>query len=1725
MAATATVFYFGDQSVEPHVSLIDLVREIPNSNLLGAFLRSSFDELLSAVASLSPKHRQLFQGRDFAQLADHVQVHEIRHAAISSVLSCVAQLGWLLIHRERNVEAWLHEARAVVGICTGNLAALAAVVAISDSDILRLGPVMVSISLRLGIEVSRRSYALEASSESWSIGVSGVAMKTIEEELRQFNDSRIIPGLKRVYVSAYSASSVTLSGPPTLLQAFISSGTLRAARKLPLPIYGAYHAEHLPLPDLDYIMGDSPLLERPVQATGSILHPKTTQPQPFRELLQLVLQDVLQQPLDLDNIIRYISRDTADHDVHLTSIGPARMSSLERALQPSHVSRLGSRQLQSPQSNLPLLDNSDSIAVVGMAGRFPGAESVDELWKTLVEGKDQHRLIPIDRFDVMSHVDKTGKVKNTSLTPYGCFYDGVGNFDIALFKMSPREAAQTDPMQRLMLLTAYEALESAGYYDTGDSDSRPKNGTFYGVAGDDYRQVNSSQDVDINYITGGTRAFGPGRVSYYFGWEGPSMSVDTACSASAVAMHQAIMSLRLRDCDVALSGGANLLTCSDMFAGLSRARFVNTTGPCKTFDESADGYCRADGFATVVFKRFGDAIRDKDNILGVIRSVETNHAGTAISLTHPEAETQIALFRSVLSAAGMTIDEIDHIELHGTGTQAGDLAESTTVAGLLSRPRPRDRPLTISSVKPNVGHSEAASGVTSLIKGLLMLQHQIIPQHIGIKTRINPKLPAFEELGIVVPRENMCYPAPATDGKRRMLVNNFNATGGMTAMLLEEHKASPIYASDTRTHHPIAISAATVTALSSILTRLLEYLQVNPAINLSHLSYTLTARRLHHKHRFACVVQSLYELILRLKAELAAPKAMQGEKPFSVFVFTGQTSALPRAKALFDTNATFRSHIRHSDQLCREMGLPSFIDVITGAREGSTCVQLHLALVALEVALASLFQSWGIQPDAIIGHSLGEYAALCICNVLSLADTLWLVGKRGLLLESACESNEYSMAVVATPAAAAAKLLRTFPRCEIACYNSPQQTVFSGKDADVDSLLSHLVSINIKATKLHTSYGFHSSQMDSILKDYRQVVQGISFQRPTVTFISTLLGDVVRDESKLCVDYLCRQTREPVRFEDALYKVETLLESGQKALWIELGPVPACLPMISSTLHAKPSALTAGLDPKQPNWATVSKVLSIYYTSNGSVRWDEYHREYLNCLQLLQLPSYPFDLKRYWIQYDGDWMIRKNQKPVGETTTALLTVKLESTTLHRIESDSTERGVRKLAFSTKLAHGGLEDLFQYTKIGGTPMCPSSILVDMAMAAASHLYKKSGGAYKTMGVLDLEFPYGYAPVSIPSLRTEATQFPTDTNEVQVSIILPTSGERMELVRCRIVFSDGEDWVSEANSIAYLYQSRIDLVQFLMANGQGSHLMRPDTHQFVAYDDSSVSIEEIILSASTLEAVGKLHIPPDTGKFVCSPQWLEALIQLVAIRLNYSHQSQHVCYGWNKMQSLMPLETGKTYRAHVRMVQYGQSGAMVGDVHVLDGDGFAVTVIKHLIFRPDQTDTKAIPNMGHAHKARQVLGMHHSQDPRPSSDTESQAPPPGTALEEKLGGSSATTCAAGSREISPKRDTRGGLASYPVVSPGLEDPQNGQPQPTNAKSDVNFETIIKILATEIGVEPECLTDDLSLQDLGVDSIIEISVVSRLQEYISERLPPAFLMKNNNIPKLRAFFEVTF
>ena len=1376
--------------------------------------------------------------------------------------------------------------------------------------------------------------------------------------------------------------------------------------------------------------------------------------------------------------------------------------------------------------------------------------------------------IPVDRFDVRTHVDPKGKVKNTSLTPYGCFDEHVGEFDTSLFKMSPREAAQTDPMQRMMLLTAYEALESAGYYDTGDHDARPRNGTFYGVAGDDYRQVNSGQDVDINYITGGTRAFGPGRVSYYFGWEGPSMSVDTACSASAVAIHQAICSLRSKECDVALAGGANLLTCSDMFAGLSRARFVCSTGPCKTFDETADGYCRADATATVVMKRFHDSVRDKDNILGVIHSIETYHAGTAISLTHPQADTQSALFKSVLRSAGMAVDDIDHIELHGTGTQAGDLAEASSVVRLLHEPRPKDRPLTISSVKPNVGHSEAASGVTSLIKGLLMLQHQVIPRHIGIKTRLNPKLPPLDHMNVVIPQTNMPYPALSKDSVRRMLVNNFNATGGITAMLLEEYRPSTTVVKDIRQHYPITLSAASLVALSRSQARLLEHLESTTNIEISHLSYTLTARRLHHKHRFACVAGSTEELTHKLQREVSTSLCVseRGTSAFGVMVFTGQASSYPgMAKVLFETNEAFRSHILRSDAVCREMGLPSFVGLITDEKADlfrSSQTRWQLALVALELALASLLESWGIRPKAVIGHSLGEYSALCVSQILSLADTLYLVGKRGLLLESSCKCKEYSMVTVSLPSSEVETILRSshFAECEIACLNAPDQTVVSGPYMAIEPLIAQFKANNIRVAELRTPYAFHSKQMEAILPELREIAEPIQFKKPSVLLVSTLLGEVVQEQGTINPQYLCRQTREPVRFQDALYKLEGLVD-GQIPTWIEIGPGPACLPMIASTFRVKSTSLLCALDPKKPNWLTISNLLTKYYSSNGNVRWDEYHKEYLDALSLLQLPSYPFDLKKYWIQYDGDWVVRKNTKvPIEPQAAQAVAPKLESSTLSRLDRDIIEKGIRKLSFASDLSTGALQSMIGRYVAKGQPGCASCIYVDMALAATSYLHKTSDHSSKppAMQVSALEVLSNLDLCVAQSLRLIAIQRPSDTNIIEISITSSDLGGTIELVRCKVLISDGEDWATDVNSTAYLYQSRIELLNLFLSNGQVSRLSRSEVYQeFLGFDDygrSFQGIQEVLLNPGSLEAVARISLPPNKGLCICDPRWLENFMQVAGLIANRSHsytvETWRTCRGWNSMHILLPLEADTIYRVYVRMQPCGQASSMTGDLHVLDEEGRAAAVIKHMHFKPvshppplsgsaqsrapSSAADSAYASRDQTPGSFKAKGM-FTNGPKASNSHEadgighhaSARTYPKLSPTEKVSDGFCDDVAENKRPYDLNGAVNSDVANQPPISlagppePAPEQLDNRKALNGGSGGNVDFDKILAIMAEETGVEPDSLKDDSLLDDLGVDSIIQISLIARIQEYLAKPLSPGLLVDFNSIAKLRLYF----
>jgi acyl transferase domain-containing protein len=1482
-----------------------------------------------------------------------------------------------------------------------------------------------------------------------------------------------------------------------------TSTTLNNNATLSLPIHGAFHAAHLPEPDIGLILGSSELWDRPIPppiqymlACGIIAQESS---RTLGDILTDVIHNILQRPLDFVKLVKDLQYKAKTMCVQITSLGPAHVNMLKRALSPSKIERFGSPTAISRDPSAEKNEYHDAIAIVGMACRVPGAQNVDELWELLLQEKDMHRQIPPDRFDVRTHYDPSGDIRNTTITQWGCFDDCAGDFDLSLFKMSPREALQTDQCHRLMLITGYEALQDAGYSDFG-SKHRPKFGTFYGQAADDYRQVNSGQNIDTNYVTGGIRAFAPGRVSYYFGWEGPSMSIDTACSSSAVAINQACSSLRLGECDMALAGGVNLLTSSELFAGLSRARFVSTTGPCKTLDDTADGYCRGDGAGSIVIKRYRDALRDNDNVLGVIRSIETAHAGTAISITHPEAETQTSLFQNVLSKVGMDACDIDHIEMHGTGTQAGDLAETTSVAGLVkaaAKPRPATRPLTIASVKPNVGHSEAASGVTSLIKALLMFKHHINPKHIGIKTRFNPKLLPLADMGIEVPLKHETY-TPTTD-KRRILVNNFNATGGVTAMVVEEHCPQPNVTSDPRHHYPVVISAANQKSLRKSLENMLNYLESKPGIEISHLSYSLSARRLHHSWCFAYVANTISEIIQRLRQELTAPVVLttgkrSAAKPL-IFVFTGQAvSSVGMGNVLFKTNDTFRQHIEHSDALCRNMGLPSFLRFIDqdGAEDSPnfSTAQTHLALVALEIALAHLFETWGIVPSYVLGHSLGEYSALCTSNALSVADTLYLVGKRAQLLEAHCRKGEYSMVATALSPENVRQELSTFPGCQIACYNGPSQTVISGESDQINSLSRSLIQKGMQAKILPLDYAFHSAQMDAILQDYERVAKGVSFCEPSIPMVSTYLGDVIHLE-QLSSEYLSCQTRQPVKFHQSI-KCVSSFHSEDLPLWMELGPAPACTPFISIILGTTDTVNV--LNPKEANWRTISDAVAKYYTSIGTPRWDYFHQQYVDALRLIRTPAYSFDMSRFWIEYEGNWTITKNQSTYLQGQMKTPTTSVISSTLCRLESDVDPSGKRTLVSSSDLLVVFSDEGDSYITVNGCNLAACSVYADMAMTAASELYKKfdRGSGVPTMELSSMVVGE-YRNIESQGerrMRVVAVQDESDWSTATVSITLSYGGKIDRLAECKVVCVPGILSVSDAEEKSFLYRSRMDLLEMFHRNTFNFPAPTIETHL-----DEATDLQEVILNPGSKEAIANWVFVPTKGDFMLNPGWLNALAQLARFVIS-QEGSQCTLINVGSLRLFVPLQPEMSYRAHVRLSDHAEFATVAGDIHVFDNKGALIAEIKKLVLRLiGDAAVSRVP------KQRPTLPRCDSSQAGLTLSTHPTSPDKSTPSTPDI-----------QKSILPASP----VPAIPLTS--VVDLQ------TKADLSSSIDSILSILASELGVDLFTINQNEPLEELGVDSIMAMTLLVQMQKSIGDarKLPGTLLVQHNSFSKLRLFLE---
>lgn len=894
---------------------------------------------------------------------------------------------------------------------------------------------------------------------------------------------------------------------------------------------------------------------------------------------------------------------------------------------------------------------AESIAVVGLSCRMPGAETVDGFWQNLLDGKDMVQRIPERLFDIDDYRTPSYRDKNTMRASQGNFIDHPWAFDPAVFGLDETMAQKLDPQQRLALSVALEALESAGYAPRKGTSNDPEHfGSIFGICSDDYQQ-NRSYTISAPFGPALLRANIPGRINRFFGWSGPALTCDTACSGALVAIESACNFLLQGKADAVLTGGINVLTQPQIFIGLDRGFFLSPTGQCKTLDDKGDGYSRADALAFVVLKRLSDAVNDGDNVLGVINSAVTNHSGETYSITHPHNPTQRRLYRSAMLASKIdTPNEICYNEMHGTGTAAGDFEEVTGLVETYASIRSADRPLVIGSVKANIGHSESTAGASALLKTLLVSKHQLVPRHIGIKSKLNTTLPAMD--GLKIPLDHTPVRShDQTRDDRVFAVANFSAAAGNSALIVR-----PGPGVEERPHLTdrvpalLIISGASLYSVNENCKRLLTWLDSHPHTDVAHLCAALATRR-HHAYRVVGLVNTVYDVrtLLEKQEPIEAPRP-PAEGHGIAYAFTGQGSQyLHMGHELYARSPPFRASMDKCNDVAQALGFGDFISTIYPAGDAEvdpSPVHAQLGLVAIEISLAGLLKLWNVPMQAVMGHSLGEYAALHVAGVLSLTDVLMLVGKRAELMIEHCEANASSMLAIKAPEGAVRRLMQQAAAsdCEIACYNSTDDLVLAGPLPECQrvKVLADQAEPKIKNMLLTVPYAFHSRAVQPLVPYYAPIAAEATFRAP-IKMVAANCGRVVERGGVFNADYLVKHLRDPVRFADAISALTLTLERNQQPpirCFVELGPHSTVVPMLRSIFasEAKPPTMIPTLKRGAGAWNMLQETLLKLVQANIQLDWAAIHDSLgysrgLTAAIAAELPSYAFDYADYVVPY------------------------------------------------------------------------------------------------------------------------------------------------------------------------------------------------------------------------------------------------------------------------------------------------------------------------------------------------------------------------------------------------------------------------------------------------------------------------------------------------------------
>ena len=1154
-----------------------------------------------------------------------------------------------------------------------------------------------------------------------------------------------------------------------------------------------------------------------------------------------------------------------------------------------------------------------SIAVIGIGCRFPGEASTPEaFWRLLLDGVDTVGEIPEDRWDVDAYYHPDPSQPGKMYSRRGSFLQQVDLFDADFFGISPREAACVDPQQRLLLEVAWEALEDGGQVPQRLAGTPV--GVFVGICTQDYGELRRRDISSISPYTGTGSApsIAANRISYAFDFHGPSVAIDTACSSSLVAVHLACESLARGESSLAVAGGANLMFDPSINIGFCKANMLSPRGQCSAFDARADGFVRAEGVGVVVLEPLSEALANGDPVYAVIRATAVNQDGRTNGLSVPNGPALEDLLRQVCARAGIPPREVGYVEAHGTGTPVGDPIECDALGKALGAGRPDGDCLRIGSVKSNIGHAEAASGIAGLLKAALALKHHYIPASLHFQTP-NPHIP-FEALHLRVQQIGEVW--PSTGGPAIAGVNSFGFGGTSAHVVLEEFvppdRTGPAQPSSGAMLLPL--SARSPEALRTYAQAYLDFLDED--VSLHDVCYTASVRRDHHPHRLALVGRTRAEFRESLEAFLAGERRPglsvserpAGQAPKLVFVFSGngpQWWAMGRQ--LLAQEPAFRQAVETCDALlCQHAGW-SLLEELQADEASTRMARTDIAqpaLFALQLGLVALWQSWGVEPDAVVGHSVGEVAAAHVAGALTLEDAVRVIFHRSRTQQRTAGMG--GMAAVGLPEAVAREALAAYgDRLCVAGVNSPESVTVSGDSEGLEQLLASLGEQSVFCRRLPLDYAFHSPYMEPIRRDLLESLEGLQAGPAAVRFFSTVTGRELAGP-ELTAAYWWDNVRQPVEFSSA---IQGLTQDGY-ATFLEIGPHPVLSSYVAECLrdHEQQGRALPSLRRKEDERAMLLGSLGSLYTLGYPPDWS---RLYPAGGQCIRLPSYPWQRERHW-------------QELGASDLRMWDRQVHPLLGYRLESVHT-------TFQAQLDTGLMPHLKDH-QVQGATVFPAAGYIEMALAAT-----------------DL---HGAGPWAVEELEIHK---PLLLNGTQAPMVQTSLSPEDSVFRVHSRIGDGQQgWVLHATGRAQKLQSPGDPHGVNLEQIQArcpreipkAVLYELAEHHGIQYGPCFQAVEQAWGGRD--EALGKIRVPDtpdgDRTKYVFHPIALDACLQTALAA--ESERRTYLPVGIQRLR--VHRRPGERLWCHMRVVKRGVSYLRV-DCTVADHDQEVVAEIVGLRLR--------------------------------------------------------------------------------------------------------------------------------------------------------------------------------